>query len=199
MLRSGRTKKHVVADDSSNNLEIVGSPIELAASTEILNPPDSQTVVQSGEGSNSEISSPGRNKKQKTSEQVAAKADHGPPQDISADGSNITAVDLQDTVIALVTEPSLSISWRSSYDNPEKRQFFENGKLKEAVSYLHEQIKSGKASRESLYLKFNYPSCYDIEFLKLLAQEFNADISGILSKKRVAHKEVLNELISKLM
>ena len=98
-----------------------------------------------------------------------------------------------------MTEPSLSVSWRSSYDNPKKRQFFENGKLKEAVSYLHEQIKSGKASRESLYLKFNYPSCYDIEFLKLLAQEFNADISGILSKKRVAHKDVLNELISKLI
>jgi hypothetical protein len=40
---------------------------------------------------------------------------------------------------------------------------------------------------------------YDVEILKLLAIEFKADISGVLAKKRVGHKEVLSELILKLL
>jgi hypothetical protein len=95
-------------------------------------------------------------------------------------------------------KPPLSSSWRSIYDNTVQRQLLEEKKWKETVSYLREQIASGKATHETLFLKLNFPSCYDIDFLKSLAEEFKADISHATSKKRPAYKEVLNEFISKI-
>ena len=216
MLRSDR-KKRVIADEQADILETADGPVEVEVPCESSSTPASHAVQYNGT-SNSEISNSGASyRKRKSSDGVelgedTAKDNSGSLQSIPVANSaadkelqppsskrDATAAELSDRPSTVVAEPSLSVSWRSSYDNPEKRQTFENGKFKEAVSYLHEQIKSGKATRESLFLKFNYPSCYDIEFLKLLAQELNADISGIFSKKRVAHKDVLNEFISKLI
>jgi hypothetical protein len=95
--------------------------------------------------------------------------------------------------------PLDQISWRSVYDNPSKRQAHEDTKLQDAIQFIRGQLQSGMATQATLYAKFNYPSCYDVEILKLLAIEFKADISGVLAKKRVGHKEVLSELILKLL
>jgi len=173
MLRRDRSKKRVVAEgDSTEPSETIVGLVEVPVHTAILNTPSSVTV------------------------QIDAAAKELQPLASKCDAAT---TELQNQLISDVAGPSSSVSWRSSYDNPAKRQFFETGKLKEALSYIHEQLKIGKATHESLFLKFNFPSCYDIEFLKLLAQELNKDISGILSKKRVAPKDVLNDLISKLI
>ena len=111
------------------------------------------------------------------------------------DKGHATTAELE--LVSLVTDTTQS--WRSSFDNPAKRQKIEENKLKDAVSFIKEQLQSGKTSHETLMKYMNYPSCYDIEFLKAMAQQLNIDISGALLKKRVSHKEVLNALISQLL
>ena len=193
MLRGG-CKKRVVAESLQENLESTGEQVEV-----VVPSVSSETTGEQVEVVVPSVSS------ETTGDQVEVVV---PPVSSETTGEQVevvvppvasNAAYLQDKPIVFAAEPSLSVSWRSSYDDKEKRQVFENRKLEESLKYLREQIKSGKATRESLYSKFNYPSCYDIEFIKLLAQELNADISGILSKKRVAHEDVLNELISQLI
>ena len=90
-------------------------------------------------------------------------------------------------------------SWRSAHDNPSKRQALEDKKFKEAIAFIRGQLEGGTATAAILHAKFNYPSCYDIEFLKSLAIEFKLDVSGVLAKKRAGQKELLNEIIIKLL
>jgi len=95
--------------------------------------------------------------------------------------------------------PQAGISWRSAYDNPNRRKALEDNKVKDAVAFIRGHLESGTATAEILHAKFNFPSCYDIEFIKLLAKEFKTNISDVLAKKRAQHKEVLNEFIFKLL
>ncbi len=85
------------------------------------------------------------------------------------------------------------------YDNVEVREDWENKKFEEAVGFVREQLENIKPNfKEVIFKKFNYTSCYDIQFLHALASEFNVDVSTVMSRKRVQPKEVLMEFISKL-
>ena len=91
---------------------------------------------------------------------------------------------------------------RSVDDNPVSRQSWELDKLKDAVEFIRSQLNEGENrhdTRSNLFKKFNYSSCYDIIFLKTLADEFNIDLSPSLSKKRPQIKEVLTCFIDSLL
>ena len=96
--------------------------------------------------------------------------------------------------------PQPGFSWRSAYDDPNKRKAHEDKKVKDAVAFIRRHLESGTATAEILFAKFNSPSCYDIEFIKLLAKEFKTDISDVLARRgRAQYKEVLKEFIFKLL
>ena len=96
--------------------------------------------------------------------------------------------------------PQPGFSWRSAYDDPNKRKAHEDNKVKDAVAFIRRHLESGTATAEILLAKFNSPSCYHIEFIKLLAQEFETDISDVFARRgRAQHKEVLQEFIFKLL
>ena len=210
MLRNDRKRR---TDDIDNSLVDVDEVTDLPGEVPLdQSPPNASNGMSSG--SNLEITGPRTNSQQNASEIVESSDDTGdseiPSQQKCNDAAQIvlqrlmkkrdaTAAGLQSTSINPTAKPPLSSSWRSSYDNTVQRQLLEEEKWKETVSYLREQIASGKATHETLYLKLNFPSCYDIEFLKSLAEEFKADISHATSKKRPAHKEVLTEFISKII
>jgi hypothetical protein len=85
------------------------------------------------------------------------------------------------------------------HDNVEVREDWESKKFEDAVEFVREQSKNMQPNfKEVVFKKFNYASCYDIQFLHALASEFNVDVSTIVSRKRVQPKEVLMEFISKL-
>lgn len=85
------------------------------------------------------------------------------------------------------------------HDNVEVREDWESKKFEDAVEFVREQSKNMEPNfKEVIFKKFNYASCYDIQFLHALASEFNVDVSAVVSRKRVQPKEVLMEFISKL-
>ena len=97
---------------------------------------------------------------------------------------------------------SMEVPMQSLDDNhASSRQRWESDKLKDAVEFIRSQLSEGKKlnAKSVLFNKFNYSSCYDIIFLKTLANEFDIDLSSSLSKKRPQIKEVLACLIDNLM
>jgi hypothetical protein len=90
-----------------------------------------------------------------------------------------------------------SVLLRSIHDNPVARKNWEFTKFHDAVTFVHHAISQSNRD-ELIYEKFKFTGCYDVTFLQALAEEFKVDLSGILSKRRATHKEVLNEFISKL-
>ena len=90
-------------------------------------------------------------------------------------------------------------SLRSVEENASARKKWEVDKFEDAVAFVSQQLKIGKSiNKDAIFKKFNYPSCYDVQFLQTLAVEFNVDVATSASKKRVSSKEVLIELIDKL-
>ena len=113
--------------------------------------------------------------------------------------SRVEAVDIQDSATINPTAITFQSSLWAADENPNSRRVWEDEKFQEAVSFIREQLNSGKANHESFLSKFKFASCYDISFLHKLAKEFNVNISDILNKRRVNHTDVLNALISKLL
>ncbi len=80
------------------------------------------------------------------------------------------------------------------------RKSWEVDKFKDAINFIRSELKKGRGdSKSALFNKFNYPACYDIIFLKTIADEFDIDLSLVLSKKRPLLKDVLTCLIEKLV
>jgi hypothetical protein len=110
------------------------------------------------------------------------------------------------TPVTVATEPDVTISlvgiqMRSVDDNPVSRQSWELDKLKDAIQFIRSQLHVGNQlqNKSILFNKFNYSSCYDISFLKTLANEFGIDLSPPLSKKRPQIKEVLEYFIDNVV
>jgi hypothetical protein len=96
--------------------------------------------------------------------------------------------------------PTLELSIRSIDDNPESRHSWELDKLKDAVSFIRQELSDRKIDKKTvLFNKFNFPACYDLIFFQTLAREFKIDISHLLSKKRVLLKDVLTYIIDNLV
>jgi hypothetical protein len=93
-----------------------------------------------------------------------------------------------------------SIQSRSEYDNPESRKRWEIEKFDKVVTFVRKQLSSSRTDVDKILFEYlKYPACYDISFLQALAVEFGVDISEIVRKKRASHKEVVNDLVNKLI
>jgi hypothetical protein len=84
-------------------------------------------------------------------------------------------------------------------DNPDHRKLILKSKLKDACAFILTRKAAGTATHEALFAHFNYKSAYDVEFLCMLAESLNVDISRATSLSRYTHKDVLNELIAMLL
>jgi hypothetical protein len=116
---------------------------------------------------------------------------------LSTTQSSVTLAQLEAEHSSSSNAPEASVALRSIYDNPAARKKWEAKKLHDAVTFVHHAISQSNRD-ELIYEKFKFTGCYDVTFLQALAEEFKVDLSGILSKRRATHKEVLNEFISKL-
>ena len=94
---------------------------------------------------------------------------------------------------------SLVVTMRSVDDNPAARQSWELEKLKDAITFIRQELEGEGDRKTLLYNKFNYPSCYDITFFQALASEFKIDVSHFMSKKRVLLKDVVIFIIYTLV
>jgi hypothetical protein len=111
------------------------------------------------------------------------------------------------TPIASVVEPAQpsqllasSILSRSEYDNPESRKRWEIEKFDKVVTFVRKQLSSSQTDLDKILFEYlKYPACYDISFLQALAAEFEVDISEVSRKKRASHKEVVYDLVNKLI
>jgi hypothetical protein len=94
-----------------------------------------------------------------------------------------------------------SIQLRSAYDNIESRKLWEIEKFDAVVTFIREQLSSSRASNcDKILLDYlKYPACYNISFLQAVAVEFEIDISEIVCKRRVSHKEGVDDLVNKLI
>jgi hypothetical protein len=93
-----------------------------------------------------------------------------------------------------------SIQFRSAYDNPESRKRWEIEKFDKVVTFIRKQLSSSQTNVDKILFEYlKYPTCYDISFLQALAAEFEVDISEVVRKKRAVHKEVVNDLVNKLI
>ena len=118
-----------------------------------------------------------------------------------------TAVDILVPPIVSAVESSQpnplltsSILPRSEYDNVESRKRWEIEKFGKVVTFVREQLLSGRTDLDRILFEYlKYPACYDISFLQALAVEFDVDISEIVRKKRASRKEVVNDLVNKLV
>jgi hypothetical protein len=100
--------------------------------------------------------------------------------------------------VSIGNEPP-SKARRLEGDNPAVRETIESDKLTAAVTYIEELQHQREISHDAVYKKFNYPACYDVEFLVSLASALSIDISSALKKKRTPAKDVLEALIAKLL
>jgi uncharacterized protein YdbL (DUF1318 family) len=84
-------------------------------------------------------------------------------------------------------------------DNADHRKIIIQAKLKDAIDFITSSRAAGNATHAIFFDKFKYQSAFDIEFLCMLGANFDADLSRVTSKSRYTHKDLLNELISKLL
>ena len=93
------------------------------------------------------------------------------------------------------------MSRRLEGDDDEQRQRMVSTQLSDAVKFIRRTTRDVAATklRDAIYSKFNYPNHYDIPFLCSLGDKLGANLSRVTAKKRLNHKDILNELIDEII